>query len=876
MSCLGDSERYSDTRNRSSIKPPLIAHPSHIGYLTSTSPQIQAAIVTPESLATPFQISSPTESNSLLTTSLNIPKSRSSSASPARSDRRSAVKDIQSPALSLRTSNLHQEGNSRDPSPSSQKKPPQAVDTIAARRQSRGSETAQLPALHLPSSQSNHSSDTIPSIVTVPETPPQSASPQLGSFPARAATIKGDVTQKSLAAKNLMSHRRIRSDIPPSSKLSQSMAPPLTPLEEARTPAGSRNASGASVGTGFFSSVFSVAQNAANTLTNTLQSTAKPKTSTSGNLTAGQIDNSEQEEDTQEDAARETARPLAIETIGSGNLSLDHLGITVDQPDGSNSPTPSIAQTNEDVGRSRSSTVIHHEQAAAKAEDVSATRAVSAAYSNLGAGQEVVTPMAEDTHVPKAHPASIMDIASPELRTPTTGSILDDNTNLTRSGSIRSKLDRRRKRHRNSSGTTIGAAIAASHGALVASNTNKFSGFTKANAKRNKDFHALFRNVPDDDDLIEDYSCALQRDIILAGRIYISEGHICFSSNILGWVTSLVISFDEIVSVEKESTAMLFANAIAIQMLQARHTFRSLLSRDATYDLIINIWRLNHPGLESSENGLKLVTGTGSKTQRIMNGSDHGSEESINSHESSDESESENSRSFVDSVEASVTGEEGNSRKISLAAANGASQSNGGGTTSYTPSEKLANSVASLGDYPGPSTHAPTDCGDSPTHLEKVLKDDIVSAPLGKVYSLVFGPASYTFMTRFLQDEVKVTDLHMEDNKSLSEHRPTRSYNYIKPLANSMGPRTTKCIITERLDSLDLEKAVTVSVTTQTPDVPSGNLFSTKTKYCLMWGPNNSTRIVMTYTIDWIGKSWLKGSLFSRHDCSLLTLGQAQ
>ena len=34
-----------------------------------------------------------------------------------------------------------------------------------------------------------------------------------------------------------------------------------------------------------------------------------------------------------------------------------------------------------------------------------------------------------------------------------------------------------------------------------------------------------------------DYSCALQRDILLQGRLYLSENWICFYSNIFRWET---------------------------------------------------------------------------------------------------------------------------------------------------------------------------------------------------------------------------------------------------------------------------------------------------------------------------------------------------
>jgi hypothetical protein len=152
----------------------------------------------------------------------------------------------------------------------------------------------------------------------------------------------------------------------------------------------------------------------------------------------------------------------------------------------------------------------------------------------------------------------------------------------------------------------------------------RLTGFAVAG---NRDFHRLFRSVPEDDHLIEDYSCALQREIILAGRIYISESHICFSSNILGWINTLVIGFDQVVAIEKETTAMVFPNAIAIQTFHARHTFRSLLSRESTYDLMVNVWKMNHPSLKSSVSGTRIDQGTGDETEKVDD-SDVGNEPS--------------------------------------------------------------------------------------------------------------------------------------------------------------------------------------------------------------------------------------------------------
>ncbi|KAG2230057.1 hypothetical protein INT48_005260 [Thamnidium elegans] len=118
-----------------------------------------------------------------------------------------------------------------------------------------------------------------------------------------------------------------------------------------------------------------------------------------------------------------------------------------------------------------------------------------------------------------------------------------------------------------------------------------------ANAKRNQDFHALFRSVPEEDSLIEDFGCALQKEILLQGRIYISENHLCFNANIFGWVTNLVIAFADITDIEKKSTAYFIPNAIQISTDTGKHFFASFLSRDQAHDLIVDIWKNARPDL---------------------------------------------------------------------------------------------------------------------------------------------------------------------------------------------------------------------------------------------------------------------------------------
>ena len=71
-----------------------------------------------------------------------------------------------------------------------------------------------------------------------------------------------------------------------------------------------------------------------------------------------------------------------------------------------------------------------------------------------------------------------------------------------------------------------------------------------------------------------------------------SESYICFNSNLLGWVTNLVIQLEEVVKIEKRSTAGLFPNAISIETVDGTlHTFASFLWRDQTYELMLTLWK---------------------------------------------------------------------------------------------------------------------------------------------------------------------------------------------------------------------------------------------------------------------------------------------
>jgi hypothetical protein len=698
-----------------------------------------------------------------------------------------------------------------------------------------------------------------PLIVNTPPTPTDSVIPQFPSSRERGTSepaASGSANVVTSPSGNMISHRRVRTNsgtLGPS-KLSNITSAPLTPTPE--NPSISPSPSQQS---GFFSSVFSAAQNAANTLSNSIANTSLAPGQKNKSVSQDvkpierSIDDVEVEtvgEQTDSGKITEEKEP-AVKTLGMGDLSLSHLGIT-ESNSASNTPTMAkFPDVQEQQGRSES----------ANREDSFASRATLV-------GDSSETPplnSVDDIHLLAARPRSVYEPGLGGDQTPPNGSVFDGKAGIVRSGSIRSRMGERRKRGSSAAtGTTIGAAIVAANASVAhpaaQGGTPKLTGFAVASKKRNRDFHQLFRSVPDDDYLIEDYSCALQREILAHGRLYVSEGHLCFSSNIFGWVTTLVMSFDEIVSVEKRSTALVFKNGLMISTLHAKNIFASFTSRDSTYDLIVGIWKLGHPSLQSSLNGVRIdEAGGGDKTEKIDGiGSQSGSGTEDESEEGDvydEDYEDEDGMSFTQAGEGSISGSDVLDKTASRKPSAMVVTSNG----TAPEKSKEATSTTSTGDFPGPASHAPTECSDQDSHYDIILADELIPAPLGKIYDLMFGPASVSWMAKWLTNEQKCLEFTTDDKTGLTKDNKVRSSSYIKPLNGAIGPKQTKCIATETLDSIDLEKAVSVTISTQTPDVPSGNVFSTKTKYCLTWGEGNSTRLQMNCTIEWTGKSWLKG-----------------
>ncbi|KAF5093750.1 hypothetical protein D0Z00_003885 [Geotrichum galactomycetum] len=427
---------------------------------------------------------------------------------------------------------------------------------------------------------------------------------------------------------------------------------------------------------------------------------------------------------------------------------------------------------------------------------------------------------------------------------------------------------------RVSSKASLDSATASS-GDLSGSDDNKpkneeakLGSFAFAPAKRNIEFHKLFRSLHINDGLVDDFSCALSKEILIQGRLYISERSICFNSNILGWVTNLIISFNEIVGVEKKTTAGLFPNGIIIQTLHGRHTFASFISRDTVYDMIIEIWKRTNGRSKSGTDfdaapSIKDVSDMEDAAESII--ADDDSDLFSSEYDVSDEEESDE---FDQLEEDDVSSDEEfgetmqpKKKEPSATPAAVEEERDSNAATAPAPSEGGQTGAWPVANL-GPDTHAPTDAGfDADALGEKQLINDTIPAPPGVVANLIFGDDT-KWISKFITEKEKNIDLKpMTGFDGGFAAGNKREFEYVKPLSGPVGPKQTRCQCTESIEFWDLTDHVTVVTTTRTPDVPSGGSFSTKTRYNLAWADGNATSLIISYMVEWTAKSWFKGPI---------------
>ncbi|XP_029380270.1 GRAM domain-containing protein 2B isoform X3 [Echeneis naucrates] len=102
--------------------------------------------------------------------------------------------------------------------------------------------------------------------------------------------------------------------------------------------------------------------------------------------------------------------------------------------------------------------------------------------------------------------------------------------------------------------------------------------------KHNKNLHKLFPEIPTGENLTHIFTCALQKEVLYHGKLFLSKNHVCFYSSVLLKDTKVVIRASSIKEVRKHNSAL---SSLSIQTADGeKHSFMSFRNRDKCYRLL--------------------------------------------------------------------------------------------------------------------------------------------------------------------------------------------------------------------------------------------------------------------------------------------------
>ncbi|XP_048225483.1 GRAM domain-containing protein 2A [Perognathus longimembris pacificus] len=120
-------------------------------------------------------------------------------------------------------------------------------------------------------------------------------------------------------------------------------------------------------------------------------------------------------------------------------------------------------------------------------------------------------------------------------------------------------------------------------------------------SKYNQQYHKLFKDVPLEEMVLKVCSCALQRDFLLHGRLYISPNWLCFHASLFGRDVKVAIPVVSVQTIKKHKMARLLPNGLAVTTnTSQKYVFVSLLSRDSVYDTLRRVCTHLQPSSKKS------------------------------------------------------------------------------------------------------------------------------------------------------------------------------------------------------------------------------------------------------------------------------------
>ncbi|XP_057241899.1 protein Aster-B [Malurus melanocephalus] len=371
--------------------------------------------------------------------------------------------------------------------------------------------------------------------------------------------------------------------------------------------------------------------------------------------------------------------------------------------------------------------------------------------------------------------------------------------------------------------------------------------------QRNEDFRKLFKQLPDTERLIVDYSCALQRDILLQGRLYLSENWICFYSNIFRWETLLTVRLKDICSMTKEKTARLIPNAIQVCTDTEKHFFTSFGARDRTYMMMFRLWQnalLDKP-LCPKELWHFVHQCYGNELGLTSDDEDYVPPD-----------DDFNTMGYCEEIPVEENEVNDSSSKSSMEAKPEASpqlpkKSVTASTLTSTGSSEAPASVSSAG-IPFPRDPAPPGSWEVQAFYEDLngrqYVNEVFNFSVDKLYDLLFTDSQFQ---RDFMEQRRFSDIIFHPWKKEENGNQTRVILYTITLTNPLAPKTATVTETQTMYKASQEsECYVIDAEVLTHDVPYHDYFYTINRYTLTRVARNKSRLRVSTELRYRKQPW--------------------
>jgi hypothetical protein len=324
-------------------------------------------------------------------------------------------------------------------------------------------------------------------------------------------------------------------------------------------------------------------------------------------------------------------------------------------------------------------------------------------------------------------------------------------------------------------------------------------------SKKNHELHSLLKSVPLTDYVIEVFSVGLQNDMLIQGRIFLTQNRLCFYSNILGFVNIVVIHMKDIVNLTKKPGTL--QTSMVINTSSKSYVFKTYTKQDRCFHVLSMVWK--NAISEEPVSTQQLIDSCGfnnKDTSKIIM-------------KNSEEKESEKSK--VESC-----------------------------GDLFKDDYKLPESI------PLPKSEILCGCKD---HLEKVEIDINVPVTAKELYEHMFGAFSQNLWD-VLDRENGV--LNRKESSWSSELLPSRQFEFSVPANNPM--LKTKEVDVKQTDSFlrkDDYLCYVLESKSCTPNVPFGDCFVTCSRYCISWVDESSSRLVISIGVTFLKSTMMKSMI---------------